>query len=251
MMNAAAQGGMNDPKRRRNILAPRTDKAITEAKVMLSMPKKPFCNPCRRLLMDRMSMFMLFHPHPSVHDTTRQTFASVIRKQYQNERYRVRKMSNEWCECCRDPKIANKPPRTSLDRFNLLWEHRTVQHRIACEWYKDARHVDSQITKLAANLKKYLGTIGDPAVLGLLTEISDLINARDVLKSVQKALARLPKKIRQNQRAPFSHRIEVSVTNFRKARQTGILNVDHMQAVLTAIDSCSAKGATDVLIDGF
>ena len=62
-----------------------------------------------------------------------------------------------------------------------------MQHRIACEWYKDARHVDSQIMKLSVTLKKYLGTIGDPNVLGILTEITELVNSRDKLKSVQKA----------------------------------------------------------------
>lgn len=48
---------------------------------MMLPPKRPFCNACRRLLMDRMTMFLLYHPHPALSPNVSSLFASIVRSQ--------------------------------------------------------------------------------------------------------------------------------------------------------------------------
>ena len=70
--------------------------------------KTPFCNACRRLVMDRVVMFLLFNPHPSLHMSLSQKFANKVREQYAKDRYKTRKLSNEFCTSSwRDPCSLN------------------------------------------------------------------------------------------------------------------------------------------------
>jgi hypothetical protein len=87
--------------------------------------KTPFCNACRRLVMDRVTMFLVFHPHPAIHQDAHQLFADTVRTQYKTERYRSRKMSAEWCANCRDP--DSRLPRSSIDRF-VIMSHASQPH---------------------------------------------------------------------------------------------------------------------------
>jgi hypothetical protein len=76
--------------------------------------KASFCNACRRLVMDRVTMFLVFYPHPAIHPGTHSLFAETVRTQYKKDRYRKRKMSAEWCSNCREE--ATQQPKQAIDR---------------------------------------------------------------------------------------------------------------------------------------
>eukprot|EP00039_Didymoeca_costata_P031069 m.32975 g.32975 ORF g.32975 m.32975 type:complete len:656 (-) comp8473_c0_seq1:232-2199(-) len=145
--------------------------------------KTPFCNPCRRMVMDRLIIFLLHHPHPAVHPGAHNLFESVTRAQYQKERYKKRKMSEEWCKHCRDENFC---PRNALDRFNLLWSDPIIQSRAAQDWYKEVRKIDASLRELALQLTSRLA---DPPAI--FEHISCLAQSRTELKPIQKTRSRV------------------------------------------------------------
>ena len=94
--------------------------------------------------MDRVVMFLLFHPHPALHVCLSQMFVVKVRGQYSKERYKTRKLSNEFCTNCRNPENTTVV-RPAIQRFNLLWASDVIQNRMCNDWYKDVKKIDVKL----------------------------------------------------------------------------------------------------------
>lgn len=146
--------------------------------------------------MDRVTMFLVFYPHPAIHPEVHQLFAETVRSQYKTERYRSRKMSVEWCANCRDP--DSREPRSSIDRFNMLWQNDVIQNRLVTDWYKDVRQIDAALHSAAAQLSSAMcfgsGGMAAVTVMATMEEIARLVESRAATKSIQKSTARTTSK---------------------------------------------------------
>jgi len=155
-------------------------------------PKKPFCNACRRLVMDRVNVFLVFHPHPGTNASTNKLFETTVRNQYQKDRYKSRKMSVEYCMCCRTPELE---PRLAIDRFDALWHTDAIQLRLATQWYKEVRRIDIELGKQSEKLQACAGlAAGHAQVKEIIKTMRGLEAARSSLKPIQKASARITEK---------------------------------------------------------
>ena len=155
-------------------------------------PKNPFCNACRRLVMDRVNVFLVFHPHPGTNVSTNMLFATTVRNQYQKDRYKSRKMSVEYCMCCR---TAELQPRLAIDRFDALWHNDAIQLRLATQWYKEVRRIDIDLKKQSEKLQACAGlAAGHPQIKEIIKTMRGLEVARSSLKPIQKASARITEK---------------------------------------------------------
>lgn len=155
-------------------------------------PKKPFCNACRRLVMDRVNVFLVFHPHPGTNASTNKLFETTVRNQYQKDRYKSRKMSVEYCMCCRTPELA---PRLAIDRFGALWHNDAIQLRLATQWYKEVRRIDIDLCKQFEKLQACAGlAAGHSQVREIIKAMRGLEQQRSSLKPIQKASARITEK---------------------------------------------------------
>lgn len=154
--------------------------------------KRPFCNACRMLVMDRMCGFLPFHPHPAVHERHATLFSTKVKEQYQmkDQKARKRKVDGAWCVHCRSESGIS---RTKKDRFTLMWDDPVVRQRVNTDWYKDVRAIDEELVAKARQLVE-LGEGGNgPVIKGLCDEIHELCTTRNANSGIRKTKIRLLK----------------------------------------------------------
>ena len=134
--------------------------------------KRPFCNACRMLVMDRMCGFLPFYPHPAVHERHATLFATKVKEQYlmKDQKARQRKADGAWCVHCRSESGVS---RTKKDRFTLMWDDAIVRQRVSTDWYKDVRVIDEELIERARQLLE-VGEGGNGLVIrGLCDQIHE------------------------------------------------------------------------------
>jgi hypothetical protein len=149
-----------------------------------------FCNACRRLIMDRLTMYTLFFPHPALTENTTECFINTVRRDYQRERYKSRRMSEEWCDACRGDDLR---VRSSLDRFNSLWGTESIRKRVLQDWYKDVKKVDTDLLNATKSLQASFVNPTKEGVEYHLRILEQMLSIRRQFKSIRKAEARLSK----------------------------------------------------------
>eukprot|EP00039_Didymoeca_costata_P023585 m.348463 g.348463 ORF g.348463 m.348463 type:complete len:308 (-) comp37417_c0_seq1:47-970(-) len=156
----------------------------------LAGKRAPFCSPCRRLVMDRVGAHMVSYPHPAVSEAAGALCISSISLGYTSERYKVRKLSQEWCEHCRtDPEHS----RSAQDRFNRLWNCDVVRARLLGDWYKTIRSIDTVIHEHGEHLKALLSTtfLNQQDLIATTGKIEALAKERAQLKSLTRRIDRI------------------------------------------------------------
>lgn len=130
--------------------------------------KRPFCNACRMLVMDRMCSFLPFHPHPALDERHATLFATKVTEQYQmkDQKVRKRKADGVWCTHCRSETGVF---RQKKDRFTLMWDDPIVRQRVNTDWFKDVRFIDEELTAKAKQLLE-VGEGGNGVVIKGITD---------------------------------------------------------------------------------
>eukprot|EP00041_Stephanoeca_diplocostata_P006524 m.87624 g.87624 ORF g.87624 m.87624 type:complete len:580 (-) comp16412_c1_seq10:21-1760(-) len=153
------------------------------------------CSACLRFIMDRMIHYIITHPHPTSCRANKTFFEKYVETHCLEDRYKPekRRPNKNQCFHCNENLITdpNGPPRTSKERFTLLWNHPGVQFAVTDKWYRKIQRCDIQVHDMTMFLISYKAFLTHEIIAECTAAIVNFTTVRDTLKAICHTMKRL------------------------------------------------------------